>query len=121
MKDGDEQLLQTLARRNWLILAGLLLLSLFWRSRTVSLGVFAGGLVAIIGYRWLHLSLERMLARPDQRAARRFQSGYIVRLAALAASLYLLIAVVRVHPVGLAVGLSVVVLNIVWATIQRSI
>jgi hypothetical protein len=45
--DQDDQLLETLARRNWQILAAFLLLSLFWGSRTVSLGVLAGGLVAI--------------------------------------------------------------------------
>ena len=119
MTAGDDQLLQTLARRNWLILAGLLAASLLWRSVTVSVGVLCGGLIAIAAYHWLHLSLVRMLASQEERASRRFRSGYVVRLAAVAAALYLLIAILKVHPIGLAVGLSVVVINIFWMTIQR--
>lgn len=117
----DDQLLQTLARRNWLILAGLLAGSLLWHSAAITVGVLCGGLLAIVAYHWLHFSLLRMLSGPEHGAARRFRFGYVVRLAALAVALYLLIAVLKVHPVGLAAGLSVVVINIFWMTIQRLI
>lgn len=120
MKDRDEQLLGDIARRNWIILACLLLLSLPWRSTAVTLGVLSGGLLAIVGYLWLHSSLKRMLAEPTRRSAKGFQVSYIIRLGALAAALFLLIALAKVHPVGLAVGLSVVVINILWTTVKRS-
>ena len=119
MKDQDELLLGDIARRNWVVLTGLVLLSLLWRSAPVTLGVLSGGLVAIGGYLWLQHSLQKVIAAPSQHSARSFKFSYIVRLGSLAAVLLLLIAVARVNPVGLAVGLSVVVVNILWTTLKR--
>jgi hypothetical protein len=119
--DQDDQLLETLARRNWQVLAAFLLLSLFWGSRTVSLGVLAGGLVAIGAFYWLHRSLVRLLGTPGQHSTGAFKSGYLFRLAALALILYLLVGPLGVHPVGLVAGLSVVIVNLLWTTIRRAI
>ena len=121
MTDKDDQLLAALARRNWYILGGLTLMSLAWRSIAVTQGVVAGGLVAIIGYGWLYRSLVKTLARPDQRAARGFQITYIVRLAALGTAIFLLIAKGGVNPLALSMGLSVVVINIMWTACRRMI
>ena len=119
MTDRDDQLLVVMARRNWYILLILVLLSLLWRSVTVTKGVLAGGLLAIIAYGWLYRSLVKTLANPDLRSARGFQITYIVRLAALAAAIFLLIAKGGVNPLGLAAGLSVVIVNILWTTFHR--
>ena len=121
MTNQDDQLLQTLARRNWAILGILLLLSLPWGSRAVSLGILAGGLVAIVAYHWLQFALVRILAEPGLHPAKKFRAGYIVRLAALAAVLFLLVGLFKVQPVALMVGLSVVVFNLLWTTLQRSL
>jgi len=117
--DRDDQLLAVMARRNWYILAILVLLSLLWRSETVTQGVLAGGLLAIIAYGWLYRSLNKALATPGGSAARGFQITYFVRLAALAAAIFLLVAKGGVNPVALSVGLSVVIVNILWTTIRR--
>jgi hypothetical protein len=85
VKDQDEQLLGAIARRNWVVLSGLVLLSLLWRSAPVTLGVLSGGLVAIGGYRWLQHSLQRVLAEPSRYSARSFKISYFVRLGSLAA------------------------------------
>jgi hypothetical protein len=119
VKDQDEQLLGAIARRNWVVLSGLVLLSLLWRSAPVTLGVLSGGLVAIGGYLWLQHSLQRVLAEPSRYSARSFKISYFVRLGSLAAVLLLLITIAGVNPVGLAVGLSVVVVNILWTTLKR--
>jgi len=121
VKDQDEQLLGDVARRNWVVLAGLILLSLPWGSVPVTLGVLSGGLVAIGGYLWLQHSLKKVIAEPSRHSARSFKISYFVRLGSLAAILLLLIAVARVNPLGLAAGLSVVVVNILWTTLKRSI
>mgnify|MGYP001087931721 CR=1 FL=1 len=121
MTDKDDQLLAALARRNWYILGGLVLLSLAWRSVEVTQGVLAGGLIAIIGYGWRYRSVEKALAHPDQGAPKRFQRSFIVRLAALGAVIFLLIAKGGVNPLALAAGLSVVVINMMWTTLRRMI
>ena len=117
----DDQLLVALARRNWYILGGLILLSLLWRSMDVTKGVLAGGLIAIIAYGWLYRSAASALAHPDQGAPKRYQRAYIVRLAAVGTAIYLLIAKGGVSPLALSVGLSVVVINILWTTWRRMI
>lgn len=119
LNQEDDLLLAQLARRNWIVLVVLILGSLAWWSVSITQGVIAGGLVAIIGYGWLQRSLVKAISQADNRAAKRFQSSYIVRLAALAAALFLLIAKGGVHPVALSVGLSVVVINIIWTTFRR--
>ena len=119
MTEKDENLPRVLTRRNWIILAVLVALSAFWRSLPVTLGVASGGLVATFGFGWMQRSLKRIMARPTRGGTVAFQLVYLLRLAAIAAILYLLIVIVRVNLGGLAVGLSVVVLNIFWETIAR--
>lgn len=116
-----EQLPATLHRRNWLILGLLLVASLPFANWPVTAGILAGGLVAIAGFAWLQRSLRRLLADPAHGARARYQFGYVARLIVLAAILATLIAVVKINPVGLAIGLSVVVVNLLWLTLQRAL
>lgn len=118
--DQIEQLPAQLARRNWLVLALLVLASLPLGNLALSTGILVGGLVAIGGFFWLRRALERLLEQPAGGARFRYQFGYLVRLAALAVILAVLIAVARVHVVGLVIGLSVVVINLFWFTVQRA-
>ena len=119
MTNRDDQLLEVMARRNWYILAVLVLISLLWQSLAVTKGVLAGGLLAIIAYGWLYRSLVKTLSAPDRNTARGFQVTYLIRLVALAAAIFLLIAKGGVHPLALSAGLSVVVINIFWTTFRR--
>lgn len=121
MSDPDDRLLERIALQNWLVLAVLVTLSLWWRQLPVSLGVFFGGMVSIISYRWLHQSLKRVLAQPHNGSARTFQARYLLRLGALTVIVFVLLTRVEVHPVGLAVGLSVVVVNLLCTTLLRTL
>lgn len=116
-----EQLPAALNRRNWLILGLLLAASAPFADWPLSVGILAGGLVAIAGFAWLRRSLARLLQDQTPGARTRYQFGYLVRLLALAAVLGVLIAVAKIHPVGLAIGLSVVVVNLLWLTLQRAL
>lgn len=100
-------------------MAVFLLLSLFWRIPAVTVGVLCGGGLALLSFHWMQFSLIRMFIQLDSGAARRFQSSYILRLATVAAALYLFVAVLRVNPLALAAGLSVVVVSLFWTTIER--
>lgn len=113
-----EQLPSLLNRRNWLILGILLLASLPFAQWNVTAGILCGGLLAIAGFVWLERSLRRLLAEGERA---RYHFGYLLRLLVLGAVLAVLIAVVKIHPVGLVIGLSVVVINLLWLTIQRAL
>jgi hypothetical protein len=116
-----EELPALLGRRNWWILALLLAVSLPFGNWRATAGILAGGLVAIAAFAWLQRSLKRLVADPAQGARTRYQFGYAVRLLALGITLAVLIAIVKIHPVGLAIGLSVVVINLFWLTLQRAL
>lgn len=119
--DQIEQLPAQLSRRNWIILAILLLVSLPFGNRPLSIGILVGGLVAIGGFFWLRRSLGRLLEEPIIGGARfRYQFGYMVRLTVLAVTLAVLVTVLKIHAVGLVIGLSVVVLNLLCFTVQRA-
>lgn len=118
--DQIEQLPAQMARRNWLILTLLLLGSLPFGNLKLSIGILVGGLVAIGGFLWMRRSLTQLLEQPTGGARFRYQFGYIIRLAALAIILAVLIAVVKIHAFGLIIGLSVVVINLFWITAQRA-
>jgi hypothetical protein len=119
--DPLEQLPAALNRRSWLILGLLLLASLPLRNTPLTFGILCGGLVSIGGFLWLRRALRQLLAEPGPGAKARYQFGYAVRLIALAVVLAILVAIVKIDPVGLIVGLSVVVINIFWTTIQHSL
>lgn len=119
--DQIEQLPAQLGRRNWVILAILLLASLPFGNRPLSIGILVGGLVAIGGFLWLRRSLGRLLEEPIIGGARfRYQFGYMVRLTVLAGTLAVLVTVLKIHAVGLVIGLSVVVINLLCFTVQRA-
>lgn len=114
-----DPLLRDVARRNWTILALLMLFSLIWWSIAISSGVLAGGLLAIIGHHWRERSLRKMLMYPHAGAAKGFQFGYVVRLAFLGSGIYLAIVKAQLPPLAVVVGLSVVMLNIFWTAFKR--
>ncbi|BCA78346.1 ATP synthase subunit I [Desulfuromonas sp. AOP6] len=117
---NEDSLLRDLSRRNWLILGILVVLSGISASPPIILGVLTGGIVAISGFHWLHFSLKKLIGDPQQHSTRGFKLSYVIRLGALATALVVLIVIFKVHPVGLALGLSVVVINIIWTTLKRS-
>lgn len=119
MTHKDDQLLAEMARRNWIILTVLVLLSLFWRSSPVTYGVLAGGMLVIINYRWLGRSLLKLINDPQLQSAKGFKRNYIFRLIVISSAIYLLLVQGGVHPLALVVGLSVVVLNVMITTVKR--
>ena len=119
--DPLEQLPATLNRRSWLILLVMLLVSLLLGDPKLTIGILCGGLISTGAFLWLRRSLNRLLAEPDSGAKARYQFGYVVRLIALAAVLVILIAIVKIDTVGLLIGLSVVVINLFWTTIQQAL
>ena len=119
--DQIEQLPAQLARRNWIILTVLLLGSLPFGNLALSAAILVGGLVAIAGFFWMRRSLGRLLEQPTGGTRFHYQFGYIVRLATLAVVLAVLIAIVKINVIGLVIGLSVVIINLLWMTVQRTL
>ncbi|MBW1721697.1 MAG: ATP synthase subunit I [Deltaproteobacteria bacterium] len=104
-----------LGKLNWAILLVFSSLSFFFMSPSLTLGVILGGLAIIANFNLMQRTLTRAF---DLQG--RLKSGkgpiiakYYLRLLALWVLIYVLVSYRVVDPIGLAVGLSTVVLSIV--------
>lgn len=119
MSSIDDQLLKQLSRTNWWVLAFMLVMSLFWQSARVSLGILAGGLLVVLNFGWMGHSLLKVMNAPHTGSARGFKRNYFFRLLVVGSALYLLLERDAVQPLALVVGLSVVVINLILTTLKR--
>jgi hypothetical protein len=104
--------LRRLKRSGWIILICLSLASLYWRSGFIFAGVFIGGLISVLGFYQLHGLVSEILSGPKTGVRFRFHFQYLIRLSVFALIIIPLVVFRLVHPVGLLVGLSVAVINI---------
>jgi hypothetical protein len=102
---------------NWILLAVLVAGSLFLRSTRFSLGILLGGLISIVNFHWLYRNLLSVFQKHLNRARAALMLRYYLRLAITAIALYWIISRNLVDVIGLVIGLSVVVLNIVLTTL----
>jgi hypothetical protein len=102
---------------NWILLAVLVAGSLFLRSPRFSLGILLGGLISIVNFHWLYRNLLSVFTKHLNRARAALMLRYYLRLAVTAIALYWIISRNLVDVIGLVIGLSVVVLNIVLTTL----
>ena len=109
----DEALLNRLEQFNWVLLALLASGSFVFFSRKFALGVLAGGILAVANYYLVKRSLRRALD-PERQGKTRFLYllKYGLRFAALGLIITLLLIKGWVSPLGMLLGLSIIVLGI---------
>jgi hypothetical protein len=108
---------------NWLILLVLSGVSYVLMSPAWTLGVILGGFVIIANFSLLQHTIRQAFSG-DGRMVRgkvAIIAKYYLRLLGLAVMIYILITRGWVNPVGLAVGLSTVVLSIVIVGIHMAL
>jgi len=100
---------------NWTILLVLSLISYFLMGNCFTTGVILGGFLIIANFTvFQHIITAAFGTKGISRAAKKaIIAKYYLRLAVLGILIYLLVGKKWVDPVGLAVGLSVVVISIV--------
>ncbi len=97
---------------NWIILAVIFIPSLFLAQLKFSLGILLGGFVSIVNFHWMARGLRGIFQNLQGNPKGTVMVKYYIRLAIMAVVLYLLIANNVVDIVGLLIGLSVVIINI---------
>ncbi len=103
--------------RNWIGLGVLLTLSLIFMPLNFTLGVLLGGLLSIINYYWLYLSLRKVFRNLTNKAKTALMVRYYIRFAVTGVVLYFVITGTPADVIGLLVGLSVVVMNIIVSAV----
>lgn len=114
----DAEFLKHFHRRNWLILGVGLLLMRLLGDTPMTLGMLAGGLISIASFVWLNRSLKILLGPSSGGSKFWMQVLSMLKLVIIALLLMLLVMNANIHPVGLLVGLSVVVINVFFVVIK---
>jgi len=116
-RTGKDPLQRRLEITNWILLAALIAGSLLLRESRFSLGILIGGLISIVNFHWLYRNLLSVFAKHLNRARAALMLRYYLRLAVTALVLYWVISRDLADVIGLVIGLSVVVANIVLTTV----
>jgi hypothetical protein len=95
------------------MLAILFIPALIFAPFKFSLGVLLGGFISILNYYWMERGLRGIFANTAGNVKGSVIGKYYIRLVLTAIVLYFLIANGTVNVIGLLIGLSVVVINII--------
>lgn len=115
-----DSLFKTLRIQNWLILMLLGGASFFLMSPRFTLGVLIGGLLIIANFNVLQHTIRCGFSSEGtlQVSRRSIIVKFYLRLLAIGFLMYVLITRDLVSPVGLAVGLSIVVISIIQLALR---
>jgi ATP synthase I chain len=118
-----KQLVGFVNKSNWFLLIFFTFLSLVNAPMKFTLGIFSGAVIAVAGFHLLKKTVNKAFEHPEEVAKRgrmilfSVLLKYYVRFAISGVIIYLLIAKNIVNPLGLLLGLSVVVISITLATL----
>jgi hypothetical protein len=108
-----DPLQQKLERLNWVILALFVLMSLIFMPAPFTLGVLLGGLISIVNFFWLKRDLRVVFGSLTGRAKAAVMFRYYIRFFVSAVIIFFIISRTVADVMGLLIGLSIVVINIV--------
>ena len=112
VKINENNIFTVLTAGSLALLALLAVVGFLFGSVRFALSVLAGGVLAIANFYWLRSILVRAFRLTPEQAPRFALFRYVVRLAVLAAVVFVLIVTYRADVFGLLLGLSVLVINI---------
>jgi hypothetical protein len=115
----QQRILSFVTRANWILLAAATAAGSALAPLDFALGIFCGGLIVTINFHLLAKTLRRALTPPHLASHNAVIAKYYLRFLASAFVIFLLIAGGVVNPLGLVIGLSVVVVSIILATIRE--
>lgn len=116
----DETALKKIQILNWLLAATMGAAAWLSFSEATAQAVLIGGAIAASSFGWLQRDLRRLFSGSLTAAKGRFLIKYYARLTLLAALLFWLVKYGHIYPLGLLVGLSVVLLSIAGVTLGEA-
>jgi hypothetical protein len=115
----QQRLLIFVTRSNWMLFAIASILSAIFSPIDVAVGIFCGGLIVTVNFHLLFRTLKKALTPPHLVSHHVVLAKYYFRFAVSGVIIFMLIWGNIVDPVGLIVGLSVVVASIMLATMRE--
>jgi hypothetical protein len=115
----QQRIVTFVSRANWVLLAGATAAGAMLAPLDFALGIFSGGLIVTVNFHLLARTLRRALQPPYLASHHVVLAKYYLRFLVSGFVIFLLIAGGVVNPLGLVIGLSVVVMSIILATIRE--
>jgi hypothetical protein len=112
----QERLLKFVTVTNWILFFVAGIAGLILAPPDFARGIIFGGLIVTVNFHLLHRTLKKALTPPYLSSHNVVIAKYYVRFIVSGFIIFVLIAKHYVNPLGLFVGLSVVVVSIVLAT-----
>jgi len=115
--DIQARLLKFITRSNWILLAAASILGLIMSPPDFARGVIFGGLIVTVNFHLLARTLKKALTPPHLASPNAILAKYYIRFILSGIIIFVLIAGHIVNPIGLVLGLSVVVASFMLATL----
>jgi len=106
---------------NWVVLGVFSIVSFLFMPGRFAMGVLLGGLISIANFRWLSRDLRIVFLKHADRAKPFIIVKYYIRLIFMGVVLFFVITRVPIDVLGLLLGLSVVVINIILTVIGANL
>jgi len=112
----QQRILRFITRANWVLLGIASIGGLLVSSYDFTLGIICGGLIVTINFHMLYRTLKKSLTPPYLSSHNVVIAKYYARFIASGFIMFVLISKHLVNPLGLILGLSVVVASVALAT-----
>ena len=117
--DIQKRILRFVTFANWYLLIAVAVAGLAFCQPDFARGIIAGGLIVTLNFHLLARTLKRALTPPHLASHQSVIVKYYLRFTLSGVIIFLLIAGHYVDPIGLFIGLSVVVASIVAVTARE--
>ena len=115
----QERLVKFVIRANWVLFFIAGITGLLFMPPDFTKGIIFGGLIVTINFHLLYRTLKKAFRPPHLATPRIILGKYYMRFIVSAIIIFILISKHIVHPLGLFIGLSVVVMSIIIATVRE--
>ena len=115
--DTQQRIIRFVTWANWILLVTASTAGLVIAKPHFALGIVCGGLIVTVNFHLLSRTLKKALTPPRIASPNSVIAKYYLRFIASGFVIFVLIAGHFVSPIGLVVGLSVVVASIILATL----
>ena len=112
----QQRILKFIIITNWVLLAGVSALGLLFSPLPFALGIIFGGLIVTINFHLLYRTLKKTFRPPHIGSTGVVLAKYYIRFILSGLIIFVLIYQQIVHPLGLFIGLSIVVVSIMLAS-----
>ncbi len=115
----QQRILKFVTRSNWILFIAASIIGGIITSPAVAKGIIFGGLIVTINFHALARTLRNALTPPYPSSHTSVLAKYYIRFTISGVVIFFLISQQIVNPIGLFIGLSVVVASILIATISE--